>query len=89
MTGNKICWILEEKLVQEQICPEIEDFTQDQQAISQLCESVRSIPSSYKGVTVGEIILDLTPEGTAALLPREEGFLHSTWTYGNVALMGD
>ncbi|KAG0273105.1 hypothetical protein BGZ96_005018, partial [Linnemannia gamsii] len=88
MTGNKICWMLEEKLTQEQICPEIEDFTQDQQAISQLCESVRSIPSSYKGVTVGEIILDSTPEGTTALILREEGYC-STWTHGNVALMGD
>ncbi|KAF9277157.1 hypothetical protein BGZ88_001319 [Linnemannia elongata] len=85
----KICWMLEEKLAEEQICPEIEDFTQDQQAISQLCESVRSIPSACgKGVTVGEIILDSTPKGTTMLLSREEGYV-STWTHGNVALMGD
>ncbi|KAF9147834.1 hypothetical protein BG015_010450 [Linnemannia schmuckeri] len=90
MTGNKICWMLEEKLADEQICPEIEDFAQNQLAISQLCESVRSIPSSYQEgrVTVGEIILDSTPEGTAALLLREEGYF-STWTHGNIALMGD
>ncbi|KAF8933509.1 hypothetical protein BGZ47_010842 [Haplosporangium gracile] len=90
MTGNKICWMLEEKLTDEQICPEIEDFTQDQLAISRLCASVRSIPSSYQegGVTVGEIILDSTPEGTAALLLREEGYF-STWAHGNIALMGD
>ncbi|KAG0060456.1 hypothetical protein BGZ89_012255 [Linnemannia elongata] len=89
MTGNRICWMLEEKLAEEQICPEIEDFTQDQQAISQLCESVRSIPSACgKGVTVGEIILDSTPKGTTMLLSREEGYV-STWTHGNVALMGD
>lgn len=81
--------MLEEKLAEELICPEIEDFTQDQQAISQLCESVRSIPSACsKGITVGEIILDSTPEGTAMLLSREEGYV-STWTHGNVALMGD
>lgn len=81
--------MLEEKLAEEQICPEIEDFTQDQQAISQLCESVRSIPSACgKGVTVGEIILDSTPKGTTMLLSREEGYV-STWTHGNVALMGD
>ncbi|OAQ33007.1 hypothetical protein K457DRAFT_134646 [Linnemannia elongata AG-77] len=89
MTGNRICWMLEEKLAEEQICPEIEDFTQDQQAISQLCESVRSIPSACgKGVTVGEVILDSTPKGTTMLLSREEGYV-STWTHGNVALMGD
>ncbi|KAF9547247.1 hypothetical protein EC957_008760 [Mortierella hygrophila] len=89
MTENRICWMLEDKLVEEQICPETEDFTQDQQVISQLCEFVRSIPSTCgKGVTVGEIILDSTPEETAVLLPREEGYF-STWTYGNVALMGD
>ncbi|KAF9137181.1 hypothetical protein BGX30_010495 [Mortierella sp. GBA39] len=88
MTENRICWMLEDKLAEEQICPETEDFTQDQQAISQLCEFVRSIPSACgKGVTVGEI-LDSTPEETAVLLSREEGYF-STWTYGNVALMGD
>ncbi|KAG0276546.1 hypothetical protein BGZ95_007410 [Linnemannia exigua] len=76
-------------------CPEIEDFTQDQQAIFNLSESVRSIrfpcggeDNMRQAITLGEIILDSTPSGTPALLSREEGYF-STWTHGNIALMGD
>ncbi|KAK3839786.1 MAG: hypothetical protein J3R72DRAFT_447567 [Linnemannia gamsii] len=99
MSGNKLCWMLDQQLAQEQICPEIEDFSQDQQAIHDLCESVRSIPfpcgeeggggeDKRQTITLGEIILDSTPSGTPMLLSREEGYF-STWTHGNIALLGD
>ncbi|KAF9097643.1 hypothetical protein BGX29_007987 [Mortierella sp. GBA35] len=87
MTGNRMCWMLDQRNAEAELCPEIEDFTQDQQAIHNLCESVRAMPSPVEGILLGEI-LDLTPSGTMLSLPREEGHF-STWTYSNVALMGD
>ncbi|KAF9921140.1 hypothetical protein FBU30_008876 [Linnemannia zychae] len=89
VTGNRICWMLDELLPESFTCPDVEDFTQDQDVIQKLCESVRSIPSPCgKGISVGEIIEDLTPSGTAMLLSREEGYF-SPRTHDNVALMGD
>lgn len=79
--------MLDEPLKEPMVCPDVEDWSMMPQAVHDMCQSYRAMQSPLEGALVGELF-DLTPAGTMASLPREEGFF-STWTQGKVVLMGD
>ncbi|KAG0199750.1 hypothetical protein BGX28_007012 [Mortierella sp. GBA30] len=87
MTGNRICWMLDEPLPEPRDCPEVENLSYNQQAVHDMCERYRAMQSPLEGVHLGELF-DLTPAGTMLSLPREQASF-STWTHGKIALMGD
>ncbi|KAF9982654.1 hypothetical protein BGZ65_002620, partial [Modicella reniformis] len=87
MTGNRLCWMLDELLMEPMVCPEVEDWSMMPQAVLDMCINYRAMQSPLEGTLLGELF-DLTPAGTIAALSREEGFF-STWIHGKVALMGD
>ncbi|KAF9180555.1 hypothetical protein BGZ51_006111 [Haplosporangium sp. Z 767] len=68
-------------------CPEVEDFSGNQQKIDEMCAMYRAMQSPLQGVLLGDLF-DMTPAGTMLALPREER-VFVTWTHGKIALMGD
>ncbi|KAI8599225.1 hypothetical protein EDD21DRAFT_165257 [Dissophora ornata] len=87
MTGNRLCWMLDEPLTEAQDCPDIEDWSAIPQAVNEMCGKYRAMQSPIGGILIGGLF-DSTPTGTMLSLPREEGF-YSTWAHGRIALMGD
>ncbi|KAF9356077.1 hypothetical protein BGX26_005761 [Mortierella sp. AD094] len=87
VTENRMYWMLDELLDEPQDCPDVEDWSGVEKAAQEMCEKYRLMESPLDGILLGELF-DLTPHGTIAVLPREEGFF-STWAHGKVALMGD
>ncbi|CAO3574425.1 unnamed protein product [Mortierella alpina] len=87
MTGNRMCWMLDEPLPEPQDCPDEEDLSHMQQFVQEMTDRYRAMPSPLQGTALGDLF-DLTPTGTMLSLPREEAFF-STWVHGKIALMGD
>ncbi|KAF9180542.1 hypothetical protein BGZ50_006158 [Haplosporangium sp. Z 11] len=87
MTLNRMCWILDQPLAERYDCPEVEDFSGNQQKVDEMCAMYRAMQSPLQGVLLGDLF-DMTPAGTMLALPREER-VFVTWTHGKIALMGD
>lgn len=87
MTGNRMCWMLDEPLPEPQDSPDVEDLSHMQQDVQEMSERYRAMPSPLKDTVLGDLF-DLTPTGTMLSLPREEASF-STWVHGKIALMGD